>query len=401
MSTYSPEEQPVATAPETESTHRAEDRDDVPLQPVRVGLVGANWGLAHLAGWRAAPGVDVVAVCTAHRDTAEKVASQQSIPAAYWRVEDLIADATIDLVDVTVRPAIRAPMGPSILRAGKHLLQPLPFALDLAQGRSLRDEGRATGRVSVVESLHRHEPAARQFKHLIDTGLVGEVRSIRGHVRSDILLSPPANWSYEWIVEPRHKASALRNFGAHLLHTLVWLFGPVAELCATLSQNITELVFADGRRKPNGTKDHAALLMRMESGADASLDVSWGTPAAEGFGIEAIGTAGRLILTADRLGPQNARLLFAGLKDTTLGQLPVHESFRRLADAPAVIESAENPRFFATAAMCHSVAQQVRGNTAECPGPSFAEGYYVMSLVEAAYHSAEARCWVRPDPLEN
>jgi predicted dehydrogenase len=43
--------------------------------PLRVGIIGANWSLkVHGTAWRLLPDVEVAAVCTAHRETAEAAA---------------------------------------------------------------------------------------------------------------------------------------------------------------------------------------------------------------------------------------------------------------------------------------------------------------------------------------
>ena len=112
---------------------------------MRVGVVGANWGLNHVAAWRSVPGVEVAAIRTAHRESAEAVAREQAIPKAYWDVDALLADDALDVIDVTPRPSIRAPIALRVLAAGKHLLQPIPFALDLAQAATVERDAAAAG----------------------------------------------------------------------------------------------------------------------------------------------------------------------------------------------------------------------------------------------------------------
>ena len=56
-----------------------------PNRPLRIGIVGANWSLkVHGTAWRMLPGIEVGAVCTAHRETAEAAAQMFGVPKAYW-----------------------------------------------------------------------------------------------------------------------------------------------------------------------------------------------------------------------------------------------------------------------------------------------------------------------------
>ena len=118
---------------------------------LRVGLVGANWGASHAAAWRMVPGVQLAAVCTSKRETAEAAAQTLAADAAYWDAERMIAEADIDIVDVTTRPSVRVPIIQTALRAGKNVIQPMPFALDLEGGRAIADAASDARAVAVVE----------------------------------------------------------------------------------------------------------------------------------------------------------------------------------------------------------------------------------------------------------
>lgn len=346
---------------------------------IRVGVVGANWGLSHVAAWRSVPDVEVAAICTAHRDSAEAVARTHAIPRAYWDVAALLADEALDVVDATPRPSIRAPIVARALAAGKHVLQPLPFALDLGQAAALEGAAATAGVVAAVEVLHRHAPAFVAAKTLIEGGFLGKIYTIEGAVRTGILLNRPPDYGYAWIVDPVSGASALRNFGAHLLHVLTWLFGDVGEVAASLATHEREVVLTDGTRIPNGTADTAFALLRYACGASGSLHTSWCTPAAAGFQIDATGSAGRIVLRATRLGPDDAVLLTA----------------RRDAEMPEPVAIPVHPRSDALAAMCAKLAAAIRTGDRTGAKPDFPEAHRVMRIVEAAYDAAARGTWVR------
>jgi len=308
----------------------------------------------------------------------------------------LVDDPAIDVVDVTVRPTIRMPIVFAALERGRHLLQPMPFALDIDQGRRLRDLAQTSGRVATIESLHRHAPAFRQMKALVDAGAIGTVHSVRGHVRTGILFAPPPDYVYRWITEAGSGASALRNVGAHLLHTLSWMFGPIAAVAGRLATNMPELQFTDGGRSRNETADSAAVLMRLASGADAVIDISWCTPGSEGFALDAVGDGGRLLITADGLGPQIAILRRADAPAGRLEPVAIDARFERCDTAPVTVRDIDDPRLFALTAMCDRLSSAVRGAPGAGAGaaPSFDEGFDIMRVVEAVYRSHDEWRWV-------
>jgi len=360
---------------------------------LRVGVIGANWGLNHVGAWRAVPGVEVTALCTSRRGTAEAAARESGVARAVWNASELIEDPSIEVIDVTPRPQVRVPLVLEALRAGKHVMQPLPFAQTLVQGHALLAASRTQKVVAAVENLHRYSPTFLQAKAMLDGGILGNVFTIHAHVRTGILLNPSAGYVYEWITDAASGASALRNFGAHLMHVLTWLFGEVDAVCADLRTRLTQIRYADGQVKDNGTEDSALLLLKLTNGATATVDASWCTTAGEGLLIDAVGESGRLQIRAKGLGPQAAEIRWAERGAERLMKVAIEERFRHVAGLP-LRDAPEEPRRFPLAAMCFAFAEAVREGDAQRAHPTFDEASYVMQIVEAAYRSHETRTWV-------
>ena len=146
-----------------------------PARPLRVGIIGANWSLkVHGSAWRLLPGVEVAAVCTAHRETAETAASTFGVPKAYWNVADLAADPDIDIIDVGSRPSFRYDMVMAALAGGKHVYDALPFATDMLKARKMLEAQQRAQRVGVVDAQFRWVPAAMHMKALVTQGFIGQ-----------------------------------------------------------------------------------------------------------------------------------------------------------------------------------------------------------------------------------
>jgi len=142
---------------------------------VKVGIISANWSLkVHGSAWRLLPGVEVAAICTAHKETAEAAAQAFGIRKAYWDFEQMTADPELDIIDVGTRPSFRQPMVLSALRNGKHVYSALPFAANLAAAEQMCEEQLRHKRVGIVDAQFRLVPAAQHMKRLIDEGYIGK-----------------------------------------------------------------------------------------------------------------------------------------------------------------------------------------------------------------------------------
>ena len=122
-------------------------------EKIRVGIISANWGItAHLPAWRANPDVEVVAICTAHRETAEAAARAHHIPRPFWDYRTMAEDPEIDLVDVGTRPNLRHDMCMRSLKAGKHVYTGVPFAATLEHARELKETQLHSQRVGAIDA---------------------------------------------------------------------------------------------------------------------------------------------------------------------------------------------------------------------------------------------------------
>ena len=99
------------------------------MKPLKVGIVSANWGaIAHLPAWRLVDGVEVSAICTSRRETAETAAGQFGVERPFWDYEALCADPDIDIIDAGSNPILREKIVTKALKAGKHVVNQVPFA---------------------------------------------------------------------------------------------------------------------------------------------------------------------------------------------------------------------------------------------------------------------------------
>src|SRR5262249_11634731 len=100
------------------------------MAKIRVGLIGCGFvAELHMYAYRRVYGVDaeVASVC-ARGDHVEGFAKKHGIAQTQRDYRALLADASIDVVDICTPPMLHAEMIVAAMRAGKHVICEKPFA---------------------------------------------------------------------------------------------------------------------------------------------------------------------------------------------------------------------------------------------------------------------------------
>ncbi len=364
---------------------------------LKVGIISANWGaVAHLPAWRAVPGVEVVGICTSRQETAEAAAARFGIPRAFWNAEAMCADPDIDIVDCGTRPGIRQDMVLAALRGGKHVYNGIPFAADLDGARSLHTAWKESGRVAVVDAFTQWVPAHRLAKQMIEQGFLGD--PFAGTCMFDISLfnQPHPLFPYNWFAQGGLGVSAVRNLGSHALHTLLHLFGPVAELVAHDGQLLKEWRFPDGSAVAPQTNDFANALLRFESGMTMQFQISWSATVPRGWMLEAFGSKGRIVTEAPTFPTSRDTTLQAGLLGGGVESFIIPADMLETPEVGITADvrpDAAHPM----ALSMHRMAQAIRGDGAAAP--DFEQAWQVERIQEAVRRSNAERRWVKLDEI--
>ncbi len=368
------------------------------MKTLRVGIVSANWGaFAHLPGWRAVPGVEVVGICTSREETARAAAGKFGIARPYWDAAAMTADPDIDIVDCGTRPSIRHAMVLSALRHGKHVYNAIPFAAGIDQARELRDAWAASGKVGVVDAFSQWLPAHRLAREMIEDDFLGQPFAGTCQFNLGLFNQPSPHFPYNWFWQSGLGVSALRNLGSHALHMLSFLFGEIDELVAHEGQLLKEWRFPDGSVLKPETKDFADLLLRFKNGLVIQLQVSWSATLTPGWGLEAFGSKGRFALKSPTFPTSRDTTLHAGaLGGTGMEKIEIPQ---RLLKTPEVgIDSEGEPNASHPMALSmHRMVQAIRGDGVAAP--DFNQAWQVERILEAARRSAEERRWVRIEEI--
>ncbi len=380
----------------------------------KIGIIGANWSLkVHGSAWRLLPGVEVAAVCTAHRETAEAAAKNFGIAKAYWRIADLVADPEIDIIDVGSRPSYRYDMVMAALAVGKHVYNALPFAVDLKNSRVMLEAQRKAGRVGVVDAQFRHVPAGRYMKALVNEGFIGaplgfNVQLLMPLSRHDGFIHPFSVWPgggvdpYRWLGDADSGAGGWRNFGMHTVLFLTHLLGEVEEAVGAVATGVKTWKLPDGSVITPQTEDLGCATLRLANGAIGNLQTGWSVPDSACLRVEIWGDQGRLLLVDPTFGDGVSARLYGGKAGTVnFGVEGGHwlDVPPQYFAVPGTSFTKDSPPYMVSMGwMFHSMLQSVRAGTPA--SPSFEEAYHAHCVVEAVLRSQRTREWITIKSLQ-
>lgn len=146
---------------------------------LKVGIVGMNGiGYSHAPHHVADELSDLVAICDAVKERADKAAAQFGAK-AYYELQDMLDNEELDVVDVATgglengswhyEPAMEA------MEAGKHVLVEKPLSSDVEQAREMVSTADAMGVYLGCNLNHYFTPPAQKAKEIQNAGEIGEL----------------------------------------------------------------------------------------------------------------------------------------------------------------------------------------------------------------------------------
>ncbi|MFJ9085553.1 Gfo/Idh/MocA family protein [Streptomyces sp. NPDC102384] len=246
------------------------------MDPIRVGVIGVGNVLnQYLDKIGVHPDVEIVALADVNAEAVAKRAAEYSVPKALTP-DELLADPTVELVLNLTPPTLHAPVTLQAVAAGKHVLSEKPFAISLEEAQQILDAAQAAG-VKVGSAPTTFLGSGMQTsRKLIDDGWIGQPVTAFGSF---------ANRGYEhWHpnIDPFYSPGAgpMLDIGPYLITNLVNFFGPVKRVSASAPRS------SETRPRPTQgggydgvidikTPTHVAGTIDFESGATATVIVSW------------------------------------------------------------------------------------------------------------------------------
>jgi xylose dehydrogenase (NAD/NADP) len=247
------------------------------MAPVKWGIVStANINRNVIPGARASDKVELVAVASREQARADAYAREWEIPRAYGSYDELLADAEIEAVYISLPNTLHCEWSIKAMEAGKHVLCEKPLSRDPDEVSAAFAAAERTGMLMSEAFMWRHNPQTKKLKELVDGGAIGELRLIR------------STFSYSLYDETNIRLRTEVDGGALM---------DVGCYCVSGSRLLGgEPLEAHGlaRRGPTGTDWVTAGVLRFPSDVLATFDCGTALPNRDE--LEAIGSEGSLFL---------------------------------------------------------------------------------------------------------
>jgi len=211
------------------------------MKKLNVGIVGYGWAAtAHLPAINASPLGQVTRICSSRSLDARELSAKHGC--ALQTTTDyaaLLADPAIDVVSICSYHRQHKEQAIAAARAGKHIIVEKPLALSLADVREIEQAVRAAGVGFCICFELRFSTQFRTIKSLLEAGSLGRLHY--GEIDYYHGIGP---WyrEYEWITPKQACGSSLIAAGCHALDALLLcLGGDVEEVfsCGTTSSHPT------------------------------------------------------------------------------------------------------------------------------------------------------------------
>jgi predicted dehydrogenase len=353
----------------------------VPL--LRIGIIGAGgaaFGI-HIPGFRLCPDVEIAAVCDANPVAAEK-AGAPFVTSSY---RDLLARGDIPAVVNATPNYLHHEITLEAIARGKHILCEKPLSLDTAHATQMLRAAEAAGVIHMTAFTYRYTPALRYMLHLVSSGELGAIRSVRAAYQM-ALSGHLLGWRS---TKAQAGSGVLADIGSHLIHMVELVTGPIASLSAS------DRRFRDD--PDSDVEDWSAFLAEFASGASGIFEISRVCPGrgagiTENIFIELYGSLGSAVFSLQ--DPWGLRVsLGECAKDPArlLDRVSVPQEFLKLPGSPRDVH-AHDPRWGYRYDQAWQFVESIRmGRTRS---PSFADGARCQAVLDAVLASAAVRQWV-------
>lgn len=367
---------------------------------LRVAMVGhAFMGRAHGNAYRQVGHFfdlpyRVVPAIVVGRDQARAAAAAQQLgfAAATTDLDAVLADPTIDLIDVATPNDSHSEIATKALKAKKHVLCEKPLAMTLVQAKAMQALAKKQKVRTGVWHNYRSAPATRLAAQMIARGDLGEIRQVRAVYLQDWLsdAAVPASWRTS---KKTCGSGAHGDLNAHLIDLTRALTGlEFASVCGMQQTFTKQRPDGKGGKAKVDVDDAFCFLAKFTNGALGTYEATRAAPGRKNYNcVEVSGSKGSLRWNLERL---NELELFS------FGDRSDAQGFRTILCMDPVHPFAANwwpdgHMLGYEHTFVNHLADFVRALHSGAPfHPDFADGVAAQAVLEAALRSAEKNGWV-------
>jgi predicted dehydrogenase len=208
--------------------------------PLRLAVIGAgNIAPLHVAAFLAADRCEVVTICDPVEGKARALADKFGVAGACTELDAVLADDSIDAVEILTPTHLHHDHVVASLAAGKHVSCQKPIATTIDDAMAMAEAATAAGRILRISECFRHYPPLERAKALVEAGAIGRlshlrIRTVVGQTDStfQVGLQPEG---YEWRLDDQSPGGHLFDDMIHKYAMALWLAGqPVTSVQAVV-----------------------------------------------------------------------------------------------------------------------------------------------------------------------
>lgn len=372
-----------------------------------VGLLGTGFmGRAHANAWLSTGRFfdlprQVERIGCASRDggEADAFARQWDWQRGTANYHDLLADDSVDLIDVCTPNNLHASMSIEALQAGKHVACEKPLAASLADAKKMKDaaaKAKKKGVHSFVWFNYRRVPAVAFAHQLLKKGKLGRIFHVRacylqdwGHGKT------PLVWRFD---AKQAGTGAHGDLNAHIIDMTRFILGEeIREVVGAIEERfIDRRALPGGKQTGKSTVDDCVLfLARFTGGAVASFEATrLATGNLNRNTVEINGEKGSIKFDFERMNElqwwdntlPTAMQGWSRIMCTNPGDHPYIDAYW-----PPAHGLGYEHAFVSQAA---DMVKVIAGKKIIVPLPDFADAYETQRVLEAALISAREGCAV-------
>lgn len=148
------------------------------MEKVRWGFIGAGM-IAKKALYPALMNSEVGEIYAVASRDGERAKELSPSGRIYTDYQDLLDDENVEAIYISLPNSLHIPWSIKAMQAGKHVLCEKPLAMSAAEVRSAITVHDTTGKLFMEGSWNRWHPRTVRINELVDSGVIGEVKSIR------------------------------------------------------------------------------------------------------------------------------------------------------------------------------------------------------------------------------
>ncbi|PSB05118.1 Gfo/Idh/MocA family protein [Merismopedia glauca] len=225
---------------------------------IRWGIIGTGYVAKQFAeGLRLIPDAQLLAITSRTASKAQEFAKRYQVERVYNSSEDLVKDPDIDVVYIATPPHRHEADCVLCLESGKAILCEKPFTTTAKAASEVINLARQKQLFCMEAMWMRFIPLIQEIKQLIDSGTIGEIRTLSADFGVPTEFSPSSH-----LFNPELGGGALLDRGIYTLNLAVYLLGIPAK------------IMSQARRGKTGVDEEVAIILSYPQGALATLSAS-------------------------------------------------------------------------------------------------------------------------------